>query len=418
MSDADQILDEILVQIREREVPAFPRDAISTKVDGVRKIRAGDDDVGSAPTWRRARQFIATGVLAVSVVVAAIWLFSTIEIGSALAFSEVQEAVAAKQTIRYRVLNPNDSVSEITYSGNRIRNEQPNDPMGTISIADFEKGVMMLIWPRRVTAVISPIYGTDELKQFEAFRAMLRNVSESSQKRLPDREVDGRPVNEFLVRKDDRDYTISVDPKTKLPIRIRIGEGKDRMVFTDFQFDVPVDESLFRMEAPDGYYFSNRVPRNNRPQPPESMEIAVSPEHGIGPVKFGTKVEDIVRLLGEPDWRDDWEYTELGYDRRGFRLIANAKLGLYGIRCFNKHGGAPTAVGFRGKTKEGIAIDATLDDVLKTYGKPDAQLDSVVFYRKQGYEFWFRDKKLVSIRVGRPSPNSRVEVKGNAIIER
>jgi hypothetical protein len=327
--------------------------------------------------------------------------------------------VAAKQTIRYRVLNPNDSVSEITYSGNRIRNEQPNDPMGTISIADFEKGVVMIIWPRRVTAVISPVYGSEELKQFEAFRAMLRNVSESSEKRLPDRKVDGRLVNEFLVRKDDRDYTVTVDPTTKLPIRIQIGEGKDRMVFTDFQFDVPVDESLFRMEAPEGYYFSNRVPRNNPPQPPESMELVVSPEDGIGPVKFGTKVEDIVRLLGEPDWRDDWEYTELGYDRRGFRLMANDKRGLYSIRCFNKYGGAPTEVGFRGKTKEGIAIDASLNDVLKTYGKPDAQYDShYVFYRKRSYEFMFRDKKLVSIRVGPPGPNVEMEVRGNQIIER
>jgi hypothetical protein len=406
MNDADQILDEILVQIREREVPAFPRDEISAKLDGVRKVRAGDGDVASASARRRAWQFIATGILAASVVIAATWLLSTIEIGRALAFSDVQEAVSAKQTIRYRVLNPNDSVSEITYSGNRIRNEQPNDPMAPITISDFDKGVVMSITPRRVSARISPIYGDEARQQTEEFREMLRNISESSAKKLPDREVDGRPVNEFLVRKDDREYTVTVDPKTKLPIRMQIGEGKDRMVFTDFEFDVPVDESLFRMVAPEGYYFSNRVPRNNPPQPPESMKLVVSPEDGIGPVKFGTKVEDIVRLLGEPDWRDDWEYTELGYDRRGFRLGANEKRGLYSIHCFNKHGGAPTEVGFPGKTKEGIALDATLDEVLKTYGKPDAQTGShLVFYRKRGYEFMFRDKKLVSIRVANVTPS-------------
>jgi hypothetical protein len=225
----------------------------------------------------------------------------------------------------------------------------------------------------------------------------------------------------------DQDYAVTVDPKTKLPIRMETplknrrenGKGEGRMVFTDFEFNVPVDESLFRMEAPKGYHLSNRVPRNNPPQPPQSMELVVSPEDGIGPVKLGTKVGDIVRQLGEPDWRDDWEYTELGYDRRGFRLMANDKRGLYSIRCFNKHGGAPTEVGFRGKTKEGIALDASLDEVLKTYGKPDAQLDShYVFYRRRGYEFMFHDKKLVSIRVGPPGPKVEMEVRGNQVIER
>jgi hypothetical protein len=286
-------------------------------------------------------------------------------------------------------------------SGNRLRKEQP---LGMVTIEDYDKGVVMHVTPRRVSAVISPIYESEETKQYQAFRAMLRNVSESDAKRLPDREVDGRRVNEFLVRMYDQDYTVTVDPKTKLLNRLQTGQGENRTVFTDFEFDVPVDESLFRMEAPEGYTLSNRVPRNNRPQPPESMELLVSPEDGIGPVKFGTPVADIVRLLGEPDWRDDEEdaakRTELGYDRRGFRLTANARRGLFAIRCFNRHGGAPTTVGFRGKTKEGIAINASLDDVLKTYGKPDTQLDfHLLSYRKQGYEFWFRDKKLVSISV-------------------
>jgi hypothetical protein len=93
-------------------------------------------------------------------------------------------------------------------------------------------------------------------------------------------------------------------------------------------------------------------------------------------------------------------------------------VGLHTIHCFNKHGILSTEIGFRSKTKEGIALDASLDDVLKTYGKPDAQLGSVVFYRKRGYEFWFRDKKLVSIRVSRPRPNAKLEVKGDGYIER
>jgi hypothetical protein len=299
-------------------------------------------------------------------------------------------------------------------------------PLGMVSIADFDKGVVMIITPRRVSVVIEPIYGNEAQKQTNDFRAMLRNVSESSAKRLPDREVAGRVVNEFLVQMRDQDYTVTVDPSTKLPIRMELfqpnrpemGQGECRMVFADFVFDAPVDESLFRMEAPEGYYVSNHIPRNNPPQPPESMDLVLSPEHGIGPVRFGMNVAEIVRLLGEPDWQEGDKGTLLGYDRRGFRLESHYKVGLHTIHCFNKHGILSTEIGFRSKTKEGIALDASLDDVLKTYGKPDAQLDSVVFYRKRGYEFWFRDKKLVSIWVRKPDPNVELEVKGKGILYR
>ena len=127
--------------------------------------------------------------------------------------------------------------------------------------------------------------------------------------------MDGQTKSEFLVRIEDLDFTVSVDPKTKLPIRMEViypkrpenGPGEMREVYTDFVSDAPVDDALFRMEPPAGFKVKNHVPRKDQPQPPEAMVLTVSPEDGIGPVKLGTKVADIVRLLGEPDWRDEEE---------------------------------------------------------------------------------------------------------------
>ena len=90
--------------------------------------------------------------------------------------------------------------------------------------------------------------------------------------------------------------------------------------------------------------------------------------------------------------------------------------GLYVIDCFYDRGGA---TGFRGKTKDGIALGASLEDVLQAYGKSDAQMDSrFIFYKKRGYQFGFRDKKLDSIHVERPNPNVEIEVHGDQIIQR
>lgn len=457
MTDVDHLLDEIVAQIREQEVPTFPRESMAARFDTL-KVRYTDS--GSVfPKFSRMRlwQSIAAGAFGIGLMVCAVWLVSGIGGGKALAFADVKEAVGATQTMSYRILHfSNDpgylqeynvkpgepAVSQVVCSGDRVRNEQP---LGVVTITDYQKRVMMAIWHSQGLALIEPIYGTEWIKKSADFRAKLRNIPESGAKKLPEKNVNGRPVSKFLVRMGDRDFTVTVDPKTKLPIRMEVvyakqperGQGEMREVYTDFVFDAAVDDSLFRMEPPVGYKVKNHVPRNDRPQPPETMMLTVSPEDGIGPVKLGTEVADVVRLLGEPDWRDEEEdfglvsspeskpsptaiktmRTELGYDRRGFRLLANDG-GVYAIDCFKERTGGSGEMGFRGKTKDGIALDASVDDVIKTYGKPDAQMDTMLWYQKRGYRFEFRDKKLVSIHVGPPNPNVEIEVQGDMLIER
>jgi hypothetical protein len=462
MKKPDQLMEEIMMQIRAQEAPAFPRELMAARLAALPKERgAAKAKVQRSVAGRRTWQALAAGGLAAAVVVGALWLLATVEGKQALAFEEVPKAVEATQTMRYRVLhysnNPSylsqyevergePTVSQLYYSGNRVRNE---GPLGMVSVTDFDKGVVMAIWRRRGRAEISPIYGAERQERNVDLRTRLRNLAESGAKRLPDRQMNGRMVSEFVMRVKDQDFTVTIDPRTKLPIRMEVvyrkqpekGQGEMREVYTDFVFDEPLDEALFRIEAPEGFEVINRVPRNRRPNPPETMELVVSPEDGFGPVKFGAKVEEIVRLLGEPDWRREREdvyalpspgaeppagevgiRTELGYDRRGFRLTANDWRGLYSIYCFNSRGGVlSTEDGFRGKTKEGIALGTSLDEVLKTYGKPDAQMDSrLAWYRKRGYEFQFYDKKLASIRVSPPNPNiqTEIEVRGDQIIER
>jgi hypothetical protein len=186
------------------------------------------------------------------------------------------------------------------------------------------------------------------------------------------------------------------------------------------------------LNAPKGYRVENHVPPETPPNPPETVELIVSPADGIGPVKFGANVADIVRLLGKPDWQNDLETDlstipgvplgkkpsvsraiELNYGRRGFQLMANER-GLYAINC-----GGANQNAFRGRTKEGIKLGASWDDVLKTYGKPEAEFESRhLWYRKIGYQFMFHDKKLASINVMRPVTNIEIEVRGHQIIER
>src|SRR6187397_2043672 len=104
MNDADHHLDEVLLQIREQEVPAYPRPSIDARLDAMRYVRAGDGEVARASRWDRAWQWLTVGALAAGLLVGAFLMFSAIDSGKALAFAEMQQAVAAKQTMRYRIL--------------------------------------------------------------------------------------------------------------------------------------------------------------------------------------------------------------------------------------------------------------------------------------------------------------------------
>jgi hypothetical protein len=347
--------------------------------------------------------------------------------------------------LQYNLAEGEPAVSQVFSSDGRSRNEQP---LGIVSIADFKQGLSLGIWHNQRRAVLDPIPGgAAAAKQAADFRNMLRNLAASGTEPLPDRTLNGRTMSAFLIRKQGADFTVTADPQTKLPVRMEVVYPKNpdggqihevREVYTDFVFDAPLDDALFKLEAPQGYKFVNRTPRVGSPQPPEMVELVVSPTDGIGPVKFGTKVAEIVRLLGEPDWHDDADSslpqtvqalpsptmnrissTELSYARRGFRLMANETGGLYRIECRSGSGDENIARDFQGTTKEGVRLGASLGDVVKAYGKPVAQQESRhLWYPSLGYEFGFRNEKLVSIEVSRPNPDIEIEAQGEHIIQR
>ncbi len=224
---------------------------------------------------------------------------------------------------------------------------------------------------------------------------------------------------------------LTVDAVTKLPVRIEVThanriEGKSiREVMTDFVFDGSHDDSLFRIAPPKGYTVTRRA--RGEPNPQDATALIVSPETGIGPVKFGMNIDEVVRALGEPNWRKEHRFAnnlnpqpelaakdakkvefimiELGYDARGFRLSTSNRSGVDAIECFDRNAMGPSIRDFQGKTREGIKLGASRADVIKAYGEPQAKLGTSSFmYAKLGWDFSFRGEQLVSMRATRPNP--------------
>ena len=98
------------------------------------------------------------------------------------------------------------------------------------------------------------------------------------------------------------------------------------------------------------------------------------------------------------------------YDSRGFSIHVNSKYGMSSIHCTSNAHGGPTARDFQGKTKEGIRIGASWEDVLETYGQPDAKHEkSSLHYYTLEMHFGFHDGKLAWIDVS-PPPMKGVEI--------
>jgi hypothetical protein len=66
-------------------------------------------------------------------------------------------------------------------------------------------------------------------------------------------EIDGQEAVGFLARHPKAEVTIWADPETALPVRIEQVSGQMKIICKNVKFDVPMDESQFSMDVPDGY---------------------------------------------------------------------------------------------------------------------------------------------------------------------
>lgn len=70
------------------------------------------------------------------------------------------------------------------------------------------------------------------------------------------KQIDGRSLEGFRVRGDDAQTTVWIDPDTGDLVRVELEFANApgmNTIMSDFQLDVPLDDSLFDLEPPQGY---------------------------------------------------------------------------------------------------------------------------------------------------------------------
>ncbi|MGE0759127.1 MAG: outer membrane lipoprotein carrier protein LolA, partial [Pirellulaceae bacterium] len=146
---------------------------------------------------------------------------------------------------------------------NRFRQELLH---GYINIADWQAGKMIGLDPINKQATVFNLVNvpaesrrTMQMNQFEVIRESMREAMANPDKKieqLGEKQLDGRRVVGVRFLTGPQPMTLWADPRTNLPVRIEAtmaGPPQTEVVMSNYEFNVDLDESLFRVAVPEGY---------------------------------------------------------------------------------------------------------------------------------------------------------------------
>jgi hypothetical protein len=197
-----------------------------------------------------------TRIAAAAVIIVAV-LIGIQQFGSGtVTFAKVIKPILKARTLILDIIVGDEETGPVmheTIVGQRIRRVISTQEH-VINIFDTDGGKMLTLHTGGKIAVYSDIQGSlqEETRDYVAFLRKiitdLQNNPDFEARELGEKEIDGQKVIGFSTD----EFTIWADAETALPVRIEV-ETPLSIVFTNFQFDVPVDESLVSMDVPDGY---------------------------------------------------------------------------------------------------------------------------------------------------------------------
>jgi hypothetical protein len=179
--------------------------------------------------------------------------------GGTITFADVVKPLLNAKTVIFDVIIGTDESSPVMHevvSGSRIRRTLSNMP-GLVMIIDLDSGQMLALDTAGKTGSYVEIGGfVQEGTQnyIEFVRQVIRQVPDGKVEELGEQIIDGKKAIGFVGKGQNEDVTIWADPETAHPIRVEARIGKEfPFVMKNFQFDVPVDDSLVSMKLPAGY---------------------------------------------------------------------------------------------------------------------------------------------------------------------
>ncbi|NLS92860.1 MAG: hypothetical protein GXX96_11960 [Planctomycetaceae bacterium] len=303
-----------------------PKPNLTTLVmERVRRNTEKPDRAGYLESMKRwamlpvPRFTVGASLVAGLIVAAVLWLKP--DVSNGIAFADVQEALRRIETAVIVC-----QCHERSFWDHRVYYQRDSD----LTVHEWKNGVVHVDDGRGKTLILNTRTkvarysggAPSELTSRE-YLDRLTSIEDDATGRLGGRAIDGQKLVGFVLKPRATQEVVGmartevwVDPTTRLPVREEFLPNDPDDIVTGmwrstcfYTFNVPVDQSLFRMTPPEGYRMLEGAglhhllarPHAELPDDPDLAAPTVDFLRGIGPARFGMKFRDVLDVLGRPD---------------------------------------------------------------------------------------------------------------------
>lgn len=260
-------LEQLIDALRDQPVPSGPDNEVRERV--LEALVAADRGRQSSvrqteergKTMRRVLG-LAASVLIVSAVVG--WLVSMSDSSAGSAFAQMLQQVTSARTAKFvtRMLlsGKDDVVAKTTLlEPGWMRQEITTDEMEAVQIMNAQEGKLLVLIPKLKQAQLLSMEGLPNENKNVNIIDDFRKLDPAKAKLLGREEIGGRETLKYQCDNPAAYYVVWLDAEDKLPVKVEMSATADdegaygTIIMTDFQWNVPVDESQFTFAVPEGY---------------------------------------------------------------------------------------------------------------------------------------------------------------------
>jgi len=260
-----------LRELRERSANEFEANVSDVSVDA----QAPADTIW---VWRIIMKSRITKLAAAAALIIAVLIgLNIIGNGGGVVWAEVVEQISkhTKYKCRQRVVREKGiqvPTMQVYHLNLQQRRQEVED--GSIHIIDMrgKDPITVELYPDQMKATVTKLVGFGPRKDPHIIE-MVKRFEQESTERLGTKKQNGKILHGFRHQPNKyNDFTVWVDPGTKLPVEIELKHTQARQtIFLDeFEFDFKLGPSAFSTDVPDGYEVKTII-QDYRPVEPKQI---------------------------------------------------------------------------------------------------------------------------------------------------
>jgi RNA polymerase sigma factor (sigma-70 family) len=143
------------------------------------------------------------------------------------------------------------------------------------------------------------------------------------------------------------------------------------------------------------------VNQNDTATEPQETPFLIVPRESVGKVRKGMTTNEVESALGKPE---KWQGKIMVYDKKLGMSVGQTKLGAMVVFCGDNMLNYPGVKKFKGRTKEGIGMKSSREDVIRAFGQPNSSKpwdvgQEQLEYKSLGLTFILEAGKVINITV-------------------